>query len=569
MEYVDFDKKSDDFTVKYAPTKVSEIVGCERQVSMLSNWLKNYEENGRAHRAYMKQKEKSKTKRNTRARARKINSKDSKGGTSYSMGKKGKKSYEEASCALITGDHGCGKTSIIKAVFNSYGYKIRTVNFAKLTSGNIESFTHSLLDCDGVYTFVNEQDNETTTRDGRRIPAKIAIIIDEVESVSSNNEKNLINTLLQINAQSWKAPVVFISNNKHKKLITTLKKECFHVHIYEPEVEDMLNLLVRIGVGEKMQMEDESIAHSIIEHSGFDYRKMVSTLQMLCKVYGTDQIDNQKLESYLKFTDQRDVDRTIYENTAKLFTEFQSIENALRVFEGDKVNMPLMVHQNHFLALSGYVKNDDDKLRAAEEITESLANGDIIENYIYSDQNWGLQEVQGHYSCVFPSYQVNQVVNTEKLKTDSKYPFYQPAFKTDFPKDLNRTSTRKINLKNIKFASEFFNDMTVSDYVRANQIIRQLLGDGRVDECGELIDRYNLTHTGVMYILKIDKVTGTKKVISKDIDKMIKQITIEPVEKSKVTKTKIPKKTTRSTTRAKPKPKARSTRARAVKKAKS
>ena len=541
MEFVSLDdnKKSDDFTVKYAPTKISEIVGCRKQVEMLSNWLRDYEANGREHRAYMRQMSKKRGKRVTK-RARKTNSKDStastmKGGNSASK----KREYTQASCALVSGDHGCGKTSIVKAILNSFKYKIRTVDFSKLTSGNIDSFTRSLLDCDGVYTFVNEQsEGGEVVRNGRRVAAKIAIIIDEVESVSSNNEKKLIETLLQINEESWKAPVIFISNNKHKRMINNLKKACFHLQIYEPEVEDMLNLLIRIGVGEDMQMEDESIAHSIIEHSGFDYRKMISTMQMLHKLYGQDHIDREKIESYLRYTDQRDVDRTIYENTVRLFTEFDTIEKTLRVFEGDKVNMPLMVHQNHYMATSKYVNDKERQLDAAEKISSSLAIGDIIENYIYSDQNWGLQEVQGYYSCVIPSYEINQATDTKQIKIDSRHPYYRPVFSTQFPKDLNRTSTRKINYKNIKAAAEFFNDMAVSDYIRASQLIRQLLEEGRVDECDELIKRYNLTQAGVMYVLKIDKIMGTKKTISKDVEKKVKKITIEPVSKSTMRKIK-------------------------------
>jgi tRNA A37 threonylcarbamoyladenosine biosynthesis protein TsaE len=549
MEYVIFNKESDDFTVKYAPNKIKEIVGCEKQVNTLSNWLINYESSRRSHIEFMRMKKTTKNKKRVTRVKKKTDSKDSADFIAIPQtGKKRKKTYTEASCALVTGDHGCGKTSIVKAVLNSFKYKIRTVNFARLTSGtnsgniNIKSFTNSILDCDDVYTLMNDQ-HMNSADNSTRVASKIAIIIDEVESISSNTEKEMIRTMLDINSMRWKAPVIFISNNKHKKLITLLKSECFHVHIYEPEVDDMMNLLVRIGVKENMVMEDKMIAHSIIEHSRFDYRKMVSTLQMLSKVYMGEQIDKEKLASYLKFTDQRDVDRTIYEYTIKLFTEFISIEKSLRIFEGDKVNMPLMVQQNHFMAVSNYIKDDDLKFKVAEEITNSLAIGDIIENYIYSDQNWDLHEIQGHYSCVFPSYQIIKHTDTAKLKADAKYPFYKPVFVAQYPKDLNRTSTRNINWKNIKAASEFFNDMTVSDYVRANQLIRQLLGDKRVDECGDMIEPYNLTHDGVSYILKIDKVTGTKKVIPKEIDKMVKQITVEPLEKIKITKKKATKQT--------------------------
>jgi hypothetical protein len=49
---------------------------------------------------------------------------------------------------------------------------------------------------------------------------------------------------------------------------------------------------------------------------------------------------------------------------------------------------------------------------------EIFAFGDIIDNYIFSDQNWSLQETHGHFTCVYPSYVLNNNIDTKKLNND-------------------------------------------------------------------------------------------------------------------------------------------------------
>lgn len=437
-----------------------------------------------------------------------------------------KKDPNLCSCMIVTGDHGSGKTSLVKAILNGMGYQMRTVNFQKM--GNvkrIDDFIMNLLMGDNIYDTIQKNNSK-----------RIAIVIDEIESISTPTEKKVISGILQINAEIWGCPVVFIGSNKHKKILSTVKKESYHIALYEPEVKDMLKLLERIGLGEGLKMEDMDVIVKIIEHSQRDYRRLIVTLGELQRLYGSNVIKNTDLKKYMKYSDEKDIDRSIYQHTTKLFSEYDGINSALKIFENDKTNMPLMVHQNHFMALNSYVKDKSKMIDLSSEISEGVAHGDIVDNYIYSDQNWNLQEMHGFYTCVFPSYKLNQSIDTKQLAMDAQYPYYDPKFSSAYPKDLNRTSTKCINYKNIKIANEYFDHMTINDYVYASKLIKSLLEDGRTEECKEILDDYKLPAQGIMYILKIDKINGTKKDISKAIEKKAKEIAIEPVKAAVIKK---------------------------------
>ena len=89
-----------------------------------------------------------------------------------------------------------------------------------------------------------------------------------------------------------------------------------------------------------------------------------------------------------------------------------------------------------------------------------ISKGDVIENYIYGDQNWDLQNIHGFYTCVLPSFYI-----CENIKKNNDY------IPIKFPLDLNRTSIRKINIKNINNANKYMPNMRISDYIYINKLI--------------------------------------------------------------------------------------------------
>jgi hypothetical protein len=541
MDIVEFNNKSDTLTEKYAPSTVKEIIGAKRQVYALVEWIKKYNVNAKIN--LQKQNSKKTGKKARRRKLKEIKALCENGSENAVPGvetiddglsggeenvveeeidikKAKKKDPNICSCAIVTGDHGTGKTATVRAVLNGMGYLIKSVNFAKMgTVKSVDDFVENILVGDDIYETMENVTHK-----------KFAIVVDEIQSVSTPTEKGVINGLLKLNSELLSCPVIFIGSNKHKKIMTGVKKECYHISMYAPEAEDMLQLLERVGLGEGMKLQNEEVAIGIIKHSQNDYRRLIVSLGELYRIHGSDTIKISDLQNYTKFTGEKNMDRSIYENTTRLFSQYNGINATLKIFETDKSNMPLMVQQNHFLATNGYLKDKSKLVDLSADLTNIIAHGDVVDNYIYSDQNWSLQETYGFYGCVYPSFKLNKFINTEKLANDARYPYYRPTFSSLYPKDLNRTSTRCINYKNVKSANEYFQNMSIDDYVMAAKFVKSLLEDGRVSECEKLLKEYCLSAQSIMYVLKIDKINGTRKDVPKTIEKKVKEIASEPVK---------------------------------------
>jgi chromosomal replication initiation ATPase DnaA len=543
MDILEFNEDSDNLIEKYAPSKISDLVNSPKQIAILREWLKNYENNAKMNLQKINDKKTGKKMRKKREKkvidddnqndgdnmageCDDVHNEDDENGDMEDikelMKKTKSKDPNDASCVLITGDHGVGKTALARAVLNDLGYKIKCINFAKLsTIKSIDNFIEKIISGTDIYDSLSMKKNN-----------KYAIIIDEVQSVTTPTEKKIVNGIAEINQRLWGCPVIFIGSNKHKKIITNLRKECYHITLYKPDEDDMSALLEKILLSEGMKLENEEVFNNIVNHCHYDFRKLLVAVEELRRIYDTNVITNENLNEFLKYSKERDTENSIYENTNKLFTKYDGINSVLKIFESDKTNMPMMMHQNHFMA-TNYIKDKKNSIKLSRDIAENIAHGDIIDNHVYSGQIWTLQETYGFYTCVYPSYKLTNNIDTEKLEDDSKNPFYRPRFSPIYPKDFNRTSTRCINYeKNIKPANDFFNKMSLSmqihDYIIAIQIKKSLLDADRKEECKKLIvDGYNTTYSDVIYMLKIDKINGTKKDIPKSIEKKVKDITVE------------------------------------------
>jgi len=488
---------------KYIPKSIKELIGSDDYINDLADWLNDYEENATKNRNDKAKKVK---------KSKKIYTEDTED-SSYIENERPikKKLPEKCSCAIITGEHGVGKTTLVNTVLNELKYNIKYVNISKETNGN-KNLDHAI---DNILTHETLYNMNSTTKN--------AIVIDDIQSYGTHIERKFIKDLMKENSLLWYCPIIFISSNKHKKFITDIKKDSYQINLYIPEYDVMSKLLERICLGENMLFEDENVFNKIIDISQNDFNKLILVMNELYRLFGVNEITNKNIDKYILHTEKKDEELAIYDCARNLFYNYKGINNTLKNIENEKTNMLLMMQQYHISIISNYSKDKNNILNEIEDIAINLSHADVIDNYIFSDQNWKLQDTHGFYSCIYPSYRLSKITNIEKLSHDMTYPSkYSSKFKLVYPKDQNKTSTRCINYKNLKISKELFKDMCIDDYMIFINIITQYINKNNIIEMKKLIEQYNIPYYLISHIFKIDKMSGTKNDMFNIMEKKIK-----------------------------------------------
>lgn len=452
---------------KYRPIKSSQLIGNKQAIYKIREWLQNFDE-------YKQDAIKKLTDKNTTRR-----------------GKQDKDSPK--SCMIITGNHGVGKTISLTVILKEQDYEIHYLNFNDVkNSKNVKDVIQSILKTTDIIDMIHKKQAKN-----------IAIVVDEIESITSTTEKNNILAFQKDNDINWHFPVIFISNNQHHKLLPGLRKTCYEVKFYPPYPGEMNQLLARIVINEKINLKDKEPIDIIIKHAQSDLRRLVYILQDLQYIYKNKEITVEMAQKYCQYSKKKDLDISLFDATKKLFYEYEGIDACLILFETEKVLLPLMVHENYhknvFNKKTKLKLTDEETMDTLKHVSDYLSQGDVIENFIYGDQNWNMQEVHGFYTCAATSYYLNQ----HKMDAPSYELF-------NFTTDLNKTSIRNINKKNISNTEKCFKNKSIFDYIYINKILRQLIADNKIKECVKILKGYNIKLEHIESLLKIDKIKTTK-----------------------------------------------------------
>jgi replication factor C subunit 1 len=466
--------------IKYKPSKLGDIIGNIKTIEYVKNWLKSYDE----VKDFLKSN--GLLKRSSKGRKKKLNN-ISEIEIEFSK-RKGN--------LLITGPHGCGKSSIINIVLKELGYEVINLNMldpkikidvdliAKLSLKN-NVLSNYDYDCDSDREF----DEDYYDKQFEFVDRKIVLLIDELESVITLNDKvGVFNIIKDNNFNRW-MPIVIITNNQHNKQLNETKKYSNEVKVYPPyqtEINKWLSNICRI---EKIHLEWEQI-NKFIEYCQMDMRKMLIQLDEIKINYGNKKINNSVFDDFMNIMKKKDLDFDLYIATNKILTDYKDISRCLKLYETEKVLIPLMIHENYHKFI---------KPEQFTKVLDNLSTGDILENYIYGEQNWDLLEIHGLISCAIPSYYINKYSNGKK------------SGNLVFAADLNRTSVKKMNKKNINKTNESINknskenirNKSIDEFIYMSEIVNKI-NENKTSKNSE-------SNSYINNIIKINKLKNNKK----------------------------------------------------------
>lgn len=480
------------WTEKYYPKKITDLIGNNKAINSIIQWLKSFNKN---------KKEILKKNKNNKIKSVKV---DILKKVDNILNVENSDCYKELkvnkegifSCLLVTGNHGVGKTCLVNTILNNLNYEIKTISFSKIQKlDNIKDIINKITNNNDIISLIENKKND-----------KIVLLIDDLESLMSKIEISFIMSLIEKNDLKWIFPIIFISNNQHNKFINEIKKKSMEIKLWQPYNDTMMILLNRIKELENIQFENINIVNKVIEHSQKDFRKLIITLQDIKYLYENKIINKTIINEYINLSKCKDLEYDLFKVSNNIIHKYIGIDDILKYYEIDKVNLPLMIQENYIKKINNLnIDNlNNANLNNAKNIMLSLVKGDLIENYIYSNQNWNIHEVHGFYACVNPSYLLNNNNNLNEIN----------KIKLDFPSDLNKTSIKKINKKNILKINELLQNMNIKDYVYINQLLKNLIENNKMSECIKLFKGYNFSLEYIDKLLKIDKIKSTKLILS-------------------------------------------------------
>ena len=388
---------------------------------------------------------------------------------------------------ILSGGRGIGKSLTIELLFKKYNYMVRTIHPDDLKSFRNDS------DFDDYYNFENSIISKFKIKSMSNM--KLAVVFDEIESKTLSSEKKYVLNIFKTNMKEKKFPLIFISNTNHSKLLTDLKKYCPEVKYMCPSSYELNRFIQKISKGENIEIKDNTSINKLIEFAQHDVRRLINILQEYYYNYKT--LNTNDVLIFIEKSIMKDTSIGLFEASSLLLNENNNFEQIFKLYEIDKVLIPLMIHENYYkkIITPKNKRTLDEQLQDVINISESLSIGDNIETSIYTDQNWYFQDIHGFYTCY----------NTSHIANNSTRKITQSEVK--FSADLNKTSLKNINKKNINNLEKIIGNKSIDEIILLCRLTNNMISTKKAQVILDILKSYksDFDIKDLELCLKIDK----------------------------------------------------------------
>ena len=407
------------------------------------------------------------------------------------------KSEKKNMSLVVSGYHGIGKNLIIRKILEKNKYKFKWLDYKDEKAKNL---FEDLVNC-----FTGENLRLMNSKKD-----KFVLVINDVDKITLKNEKSRIKDLVKLNHVKRYFPIIFISSLLHNKLLIDILEFGDDIKLKQPTNLELLNFLNTIIKNENINIKDEKVKSKILKFCQNDIRRLILILYDLKNSFDfSDEINIDEIKYFINNSEKKCKDISLFESSKSLINKYSNINDSLSMYRIDKVLVPLTIHENFTKSIFFKYDKNDIYLEILNNITDSISKGDVIETNIYTDQNWFLHDIHGFYTCVKTSYNIN------KYSKLYKEPFYEMRFSSD----LNQTSLKNINKKQISNLTKIFPNKSFNDIINLNKIIFNLVKNDKIKELYNIMKDYDNNIKTVENIIKIDK-TMSKITISQKNKKL-------------------------------------------------
>ncbi|XP_065832579.1 replication factor C subunit 1-like isoform X2 [Oscarella lobularis] len=358
---------------KYKPKSTKEIIGQQgdkSNVKKLVKWIKNWND--------------------------------------VNVKKTGRRLREDGSmfrAALLSGPPGVGKTTSALLVCKEAGYSF--IEFNASVTRNKKTLEGALIDALATHEIGNLIKGDSSG-------VKQAVIMDEVDGTSGNEDRGGIGELISL-IKSSLVPIICICNDRQHPKLRSLANHCYDLRFQRPRVEQIKGAMMKVAFREKIDIKAPAIEQIATAANG-DIRQTLHHLAMWSASGKTITFEDAKDEARKS---KKQLIVTPFEAVRLVFspqTQRQSVSEQTELFFQDYSLMPLFAWENYPLARPQRATNNPkEALTLLSRAADSFCYGDIIESSIRSRGNWDLLPVQAIFSSVVPGFfahgPINQMIN--------------------------------------------------------------------------------------------------------------------------------------------------------------
>jgi hypothetical protein len=245
----------------------------------------------------------------------------------------------------------------------------------------------------------------------------------------------------------------------------------------------------------------------LIQFSQYDIRRLINILQEYSFNYTS--INKKDVHTFISKSITKNISIGLFEASLELLNNENNFEEIYKLYEIDKVLIPLMVYENYYKKIvSSKNKNTfDEQMEKMVEMSESISIGDNIETSIYTDQNWYLQDIHSFYTC----YNTNHIANNKSYKKIT-------ASEIKFSADLNKTSLKNINKKNIINLEKIIGNKTIEEILLICKLTNYMISTKQTQHILNILKNYkdDFDIKDLELCLKIDKTIDFITLSTKD-----------------------------------------------------